>query len=225
MLMFEAIQVEGLQRPLAPYVFDLIFSKVSIGDGCWEWTGCKNANGYGSFTSVGCPDKRGWLAHRLVYVLLVGDIPDGLGLDHLCRNRACVRPSHLEPVTQWVNTMRGTGASARNIIKTHCIRGHAFDETNTYIRRDGRRLCRACENERMKQRLRRLRETTPAPKRRLVGFAAANANKTHCVHGHPFDETNTIVTPTRRACRICRIENNRRGDLKRRLRRMETRYA
>jgi hypothetical protein len=87
-------------------------------------------------------------SHRIAYQLLVGPIPDGLVLDHLCRNRACCNPRHIEPVSQRENLMRGETVCASHAIKTHCINGHAFDEANTYIDREGKRKCRECMNKR-----------------------------------------------------------------------------
>jgi hypothetical protein len=109
-------------------------------DGCWMWTGAHSAAGYGYFRLHG----RMLRAHRVSYELAVGPIPDGLTLDHLCRNPSCVNPAHLEPVTMRENTMRGTGPSAKNAIKTHCYRGHPFDEANTFHTPKGERTCRTC---------------------------------------------------------------------------------
>ncbi len=83
-------------------------------------------------------------AHRVAYELSVADIPDGLELDHLCRVRHCVNPSHLEPVTPHENWARGQAISILNAQKTHCPQGHAYDEANTYISGRGIRGCRAC---------------------------------------------------------------------------------
>jgi len=83
-------------------------------------------------------------AHRYVYEQEVGPIPDGLTLDHLCRNRACVNPDHLEPVTMRVNTLRGETITARNAAKTRCDKGHEFTPENTMRKPDGRR-CRVCQ--------------------------------------------------------------------------------
>ena len=90
--------------------------------GCWLWTASQNGYGYGKFKA-----PHAFVAsHRYAYELLVGPIPDGLQIDHLCRNRACVNPAHLEPVTQRVNLMRGNTLASINARKTHCIRGHEF---------------------------------------------------------------------------------------------------
>ena len=115
---------------------------------CWEWTGTKANRGYGSIHHNG---RDGYLPHRLSYELLVGPIPDGLVLDHLCKNRCCVRPSHLEPVTNRVNILRGEGIAAQNFFKTHCLKGHPFDVSNTKIRKDNSRACRKCERERLQK--------------------------------------------------------------------------
>lgn len=115
-------------------------------NGCWDWVGALNADGYGLAT-VAPGVRRSRQAHRIMYQKLVGPIPEGLQLDHLCRNRKCVNPGHLEPVTAMENTHRGTGLTAQNARKTHCKKGHAFDITNTHAYSDkgkrGRR-CRAC---------------------------------------------------------------------------------
>ena len=106
--------------------------------GCLEWTGTV-ANGYGTIKHGG----RNHRAHRLIYSLVVGPIPEGLVIDHLCRNKRCVNPAHLEAVTVRENTLRGVGPTAQNMAKTHCLRGHPFSDANT--RWDGRgRVCREC---------------------------------------------------------------------------------
>lgn len=112
---------------------------------CVVWTGRKDF-GYGGFT----PSKnKRFRAHRWAYEMFRGPIPTGLVLDHLCRNPACVDPWHLEAVTQLVNRERGLPiASALNALKTHCIKGHPFDEANT-IQRKNRvgRTCRLCRRD------------------------------------------------------------------------------
>ena len=117
-------------------------------DECWLWTGSLYGHGYGQFFLDASTHHVP--AHRVAYQLANGDIPLGLELDHLCRNRVCVNPAHLEAVSHKVNTLRGTGLPADNARKTHCLHGHAFTSDNTYIiaksARVGRR-CRPCHNE------------------------------------------------------------------------------
>lgn len=128
-----------------PYLRTLtqrFWSKVSKSEACWLWVGTVGSNGYGYLRHQG-KDR---LGHRLAYELLVGPIPEGLELDHLCRNRRCVRPDHLEAVTHQVNVRRGRGGE-HNATKTHCPWGHPYDEANT-VTRDGRRFCLACRRER-----------------------------------------------------------------------------
>ena len=84
------------------------------------------------------------LAHRIVYEALVGPIPEGMVLDHLCRNRPCASPAHLEPVDSRTNTLRGEGPTAKHAIKTHCPRGREHTPENTYSYKRGGRQCRTC---------------------------------------------------------------------------------
>lgn len=108
--------------------------------GCWIWQRHVNSGGYGTVSYLG----RKMLAHRASYEEFVGPIPDGLTLDHLCRNTRCVNPEHLEPVTNRENILRGDGLSARRARVTVCPKGHPYDDKNTYRTPDGRRNCRAC---------------------------------------------------------------------------------
>lgn len=111
-------------------------------DGCWEWLGSRTSNGYGRHQMRG----KHWMAHRAAYVLLVGPIADGMQLDHLCRNRGCVNPEHLEQVTARENTLRSSSFIADNARKTHCHKGHEFTPENTYAMKGGGRSCRECAN-------------------------------------------------------------------------------
>ena len=104
---------------------------VKSANGCWDWIGAKNAKGYGNFRSRS--------AHVVAYELVKGAIPTGLQIDHLCRNKSCINPDHLEAVTGQENTRRAQ--------PTHCKHGHALSGSNVmlYARPDGiRRKCREC---------------------------------------------------------------------------------
>ncbi len=110
---------------------------------CWVWAAALYRSGYGAFRA----DDKARRAHIVAYELVAGPVPDGLELDHLCRNKACVNPAHLEPVTRAVNLTRGIGPSlTRARRKPHCKRGHEYDNTNTYVDPAGRRHCRICRD-------------------------------------------------------------------------------
>lgn len=114
-----------------------VAEKIDVGV-CWEWTATVEGTGYGRVWF----DGKNEYAHRHVYEQLVGPIPPGMQLDHLCRNRSCCNPDHLEIVTHAENVRRGVSA---NGTKTHCVRGHSFTRENTRHTTRGRRVCRACE--------------------------------------------------------------------------------
>ena len=109
---------------------------------CWEWKGTKDRKGYGQFTV----NKKHFFAHRWAYEALVGPIAEGMVVDHLCRNRACCNPSHMEIVTPVENVKRGEGITAQNSRKDKCQCGQPYFIAH---RKDGRsyRYCRACKNE------------------------------------------------------------------------------
>lgn len=178
------------------------WEKVDTSGDCWNWTAYK-LQGYGRF-GIGGSHKNGGrilYAHRWAYEALVGPIPDGLTLDHLCRNRACVNPDHLEPVTPAENTRRG-GMSLR----THCPQGHEYTPENTLRGKTTRgsitRVCRECNRLRSEARSRRL-------------GIVPKSEYTHCKNGHEWTDENTYWSTlkdgtTRRSCRACTIEAQRR---------------
>jgi HNH endonuclease len=122
--------------------------KVQKTDGCWLWLAGRGNTGYGSFWA----GAEQTTAHRFAYELLVGPVPPGLDLDHLCRVRHCVNPAHLEPVTRNENLMRGTSTLiAIAAAKTHCPQGHEYTAKNTYLISGKHRKCRTCQLENMRR--------------------------------------------------------------------------
>lgn len=173
--------------------------KLNLENGCWEWL-ASTWHGYGIFY---CSEERcGTNAHRVAWRLYKGPIPDGLHIDHLCRNRRCVNPDHLEPVTQAINNLRVPNNIAdRARARTHCPQGHLYDEANTYLLKDGRRDCRECRNQ--AQRNRRSAKST------ATGFVAYS-ERTHCPYGHEYNEMNTMrAADGHRGCRVCNRERAR----------------
>ena len=112
--------------------------------GCWEWCGYVSKHGYGQFSYK----KKSWKAHRIVYLLFSGDLKEGLEIDHLCRNRKCVNPKHLEQVTRAVNVYRGLSPIAVFMKRNECSKGHKYTPENTYKRpNDPKRFCKICRRE------------------------------------------------------------------------------
>lgn len=128
------------------------WAKVDKSGDCWVWTGNRSGN-YGKFWLDG---RKQW-AHRVSYEMETGPVPAGLVLDHLCRVPLCVKPEHLEAVTQHVNALRGDSGK-HQAVKTHCPTGHPYDEQNTKLYQ-GRRYCRACHRADNARRKRRQRES------------------------------------------------------------------
>ena len=123
-----------------PSVAARFWSHVQPDQDCWIWTGATRNRGYGCVTIAG----RLYAAHRVSYTWTHGPIPDGLELDHLCRNPVCVNPLHLEAVSRRTNLLRGDTHAAANSAKTHCPAGHPYDAANTYVKPNGARCCRTC---------------------------------------------------------------------------------
>lgn len=177
----------GRRIPFTPKVEGKFFARVEQeGESplsCWNYTGALTPSGYGRFYA----QRNAEYAHRFSYRFMVGEIPDGLELDHLCRNRSCVNPWHLDPVTHRVNVLRGDTFARRNAEKVHCPRGHLLDREMEHGRK-----CNGCH---------------PNP---------FNRDKTHCKRGHEFNDENTYWFPNGvgRGCRACRRMHNRRSQLK-----------
>lgn len=151
--------------------------------GCWVWRPPLHNTGYSQITVR----RKKTSGHRAAYMLLKGEIPHDMVIDHLCRTRACVNPEHMELVTNKENLLRGEGFSAVNAKKTHCPQGHSYSEENTYMLR-GYRNCRTC-----------MRERRPLKNPRAV---RVNGLKTHCLRGHTYSETKAGA----RYCKTCQRE-------------------
>lgn len=191
--------------------------------GCWLWTAGAYSSGYGCFMVSSKPVRRTIGAHRWLYEQQVGPVPEGYQLDHLCRVRLCVNPSHLEAVTVSENARRreearrnGLPSSGVPVVmgnhsrdKTHCPRGHSYSGENLYVPPSGARHCRTCmlENkrqrraaiaadpERLAEQRRRDAVAAQESRTRKRGGKPANPNhlKTHCPQGHEYTPENTYV--------------------------------
>lgn len=146
------VSIRGKRKKLDTTPEERFMNKVQkVDSGCWEWTGAKIPSGYGRF---GYTNENGTLintySHRISYMLFKGEIPKGKVIDHLCKNKSCVNPDHLEVVTQRVNVLRSDSPSSKASKQTHCVHGHPFDKENTYYWKNERR-CRACGRNRKRK--------------------------------------------------------------------------
>lgn len=140
--------VHSILDRLTPEVEERFQARAGRAGDCWDWDGFLTT-GYGRIKIRGSM----FMAHRVAWVIANRrDVPDGLVLDHLCRNRACVNPDHLEPVTERENLLRGDTFNARQSAQTHCKRGHELAGDNLYAAalERGIRHCRTCNNDRKK---------------------------------------------------------------------------
>lgn len=152
--------------------------------GCWIWTGSLDRHGYGQFDVTVNGRHKNWRAHRWVYTQVVGPLDPDEDIDHVCRVKACVNPSHLLPGSTLANVTAGN-AGENNRAKTHCSNGHRFTEENTrlYGPNGDWRECRECTRERIKALMRAKRGT---PEDYIPG-----QDRTHCAQGHEFTPENT----------------------------------
>lgn len=173
------------------------WAKVQQEGDCWVWVGTRYPGGYGRF----CFRGRDGGAHRWSYENMRAEIPAGLDLDHLCRNRACVNPWHLEPVTRQVNLLRGKTIPAMEAGRDSCSKGHPYAPGN-FTMDQGKRRCLICRRA--------------VDRKRRPGSVPPPAERTNCPAGHAYDEANTYVDAVgSRHCRECRREASRRAYLKR----------
>jgi hypothetical protein len=171
---------------------------------CWLFTRGKEmrrpaGRGYGTFGF----GRKMVQAHRVAYEWLIGPVPAGQEFDHGCRVHPCVNPEHVEPVTHQENCLRGISPSAQNARAICCSRGHPYDEANTLIARDGRRMCRVCKRKHSRR---------ASQRRRANGYKIAShlATTTHCPRGHGYDKVNTYTARDGVwRCRACRRAQDR----------------
>lgn len=176
---------------IPPINHERFLSKVKIEQsGCWTWQASKMKTGYGKFST-----NNGWLlAHRVSFSIFNNVEFDNLLIDHMCRNRSCVNPDHLRAVTFKQNTTENsTSVAAVNKIKTHCLRGHKYDEQNTVIRKNGRE-CRACSNSNA----RRL-----GKEKRKAAALIPKEVRTHCKNGHELLIVGMKLVGGFLSCRQC----------------------
>lgn len=170
-----------------------LWESVDVTGFCWLWNKKLNKDGYGTCSYEGSA----WRAHRLTYTLLVGPIPKGLVIDHLCRVRHCVNPDHLEPVTHEENHARAFTLSKRE----NCPQGHLYDADNTRINRKGARYCGECMRLRGRVKL----DARYAAEGRVP--EVYGEGRTHCRNGHEYATDGVRIlrraTGTSKLCTTC----------------------
>jgi hypothetical protein len=169
-------------------------------NGCWLWIGHRFPNGYGSFSPGG--REHSIYAHRFSYQHYIGPIPEGREVAHACGNPSCVNPDHLRAMTHRENLFDTFTSARRNAEKRHCKHGHEFTPENTIRLRNGWRQCRECKRLSLRAWYKANRERIIAERRAKRIARQPPMKKTHCKHGHPFNEQNTRFD--RRGHRVCK---------------------
>lgn len=203
------LRTSGIPVP-SPYERIMDKTQVNRETGCWEWRGRLASNGYGQIQA----NRRTLQVHRVTYEAHKGAIPEGLAIDHLCRNRTCCNPDHLEAVTSHENWRRGQAPNAISVRMGRCLSGrHLLVGENLYVFPNGVRRCRACHVE---------SQQAASETKRLARIASGESrgrrsDRTHCPQGHPYDAENTRVSAKgSRSCRTCNREAQRRYKERRR---------
>lgn len=186
-----------MAKPPTP-TWDRFWPKVDASGDCWEWTAAKMKRGYGVFMHHRDDGTPVYYAHRIAWELLVGPIPGGMTIDHLCYNTSCVNPDHLEVVTMQENLRRTRWrpVAETNKRKTHCPRGHPYEGDNLVLYGKGYRRCKACNPDKYPYAFK------PRPVR------------TECIRGHDITGENGRDTKYRRrdgtigTCRRCKTCEN-----------------
>jgi hypothetical protein len=187
---------------LTPEQASKFWSRVDASGDCWEWTGSKLPTGYGRFS---LRKSHAPYAHRVVWHVLIGPLDPDTEIDHRCFNTSCVNPDHLEPVTRIENLRRARWSGGKmRAARTHCPKGHPYDEENTSWTRDRRRQCKACG--RLKAKVKWLRKKGDRP-----GRGEWRREITHCPQGHPYSEENTHFYPPGKGGRQCKTCNRARS--------------
>jgi hypothetical protein len=191
--------------------FEFYVTRSTNPDGCWIWDGAVNSTEAGRDYGLLWDGTRQWLAHRWSYQHFIGPIVDGLVIDHTCETPRCVRPDHLEPVTQPINVQRGTRWPVDpdiprtervkpDVSRPNCLRcGEPY-----VISENGEKRCRACRNAQAREWMRRTGKVTGE------GTGARQRERTHCPDNHEYDDENTYINPKTggRDCKKCRKRRN-----------------